>query len=70
MATEDLLFAGGVAALAGGIIIVLIMIILVIYLITALALYKIALKTKTENAWFAWIPFANIFLMAFIAKQP
>ena len=36
----------------------------------ALALQTIAKKTNTENAWWAWIPIANIILMLNIAKKP
>ncbi len=38
-----------------------------IYIFTALALMVIAKKTKTENAWLAWIPVANLYLMTKIA---
>jgi hypothetical protein len=30
---------------------------------------KIAHKTNTENAWLAWIPIANIFLLCSIANK-
>ena len=40
------------------------------YIYVSLALQTIATKTKTENAWLAWIPIANIFLMLSIAKKP
>jgi len=42
----------------------------VIYVYTALALMTIATKTNTPNAWLAWIPIANIFLMFNIAGKP
>jgi hypothetical protein len=42
----------------------------VIYVFFALVLMGIANKTKTENAWFAWIPILNIVLMLNIAKRP
>ncbi len=41
-----------------------------IYVWTALCLYFIANKTGTENAWLAWIPFANIYLMCKVAGKP
>lgn len=41
-----------------------------LYVYTALALQTIAQKTNTENAWLAWIPIANIFLMLMVAKKP
>lgn len=42
---------------------------IIMYVISAFALMKIAQKTNTENAWLAWIPIANIFLMVFMAKK-
>ena len=40
------------------------------YVYVALALQTIANKTNTANAWLAWIPIANVFLMLSIAKKP
>ncbi len=40
------------------------------YIYGALALMTIAKRTKTENAWLAWIPIANIYLMMRIGKLP
>ena len=40
------------------------------YIYLSLALMTIATKTSTPNAWLAWIPIANIFLMLSIAKKP
>ena len=37
------------------------------YVIRAVALMKIAQKTKTGHAWFAWVPFLNIILTFNIA---
>ena len=37
------------------------------YFAWGLALYLIAKKTDTQNAWFAWIPILNILLMLDIA---
>ena len=42
----------------------------VLYIYVSLALMTIATKTNTENAWLAWIPIANVFLMLSIAKKP
>jgi hypothetical protein len=36
----------------------------------AVATQTIARKTSTPNSWLAWIPFANIFLWANIARKP
>jgi ABC-type Na+ efflux pump permease subunit len=55
----------------GMVIVVCIMILIfALYIYTSLALYAIAKRTKTKNAWFAWIPFANIYLMTQIGKVP
>lgn len=51
-------------ALVGGIVA------LVFYIYSAITMMTIAKKTKTDNAWLAWIPFANIALLANIAKKP
>jgi hypothetical protein len=58
------------AALAGTVLMFVVVICLAGYVYVALALQTIATKTNTENAWFAWIPIANIFLMLSIAKKP
>jgi len=41
-----------------------------LYVYVAIALMTIANKTKTPNAWLAWIPIVNLFLMAQIGKIP
>ena len=61
--------AVGVAAL-GAFFIVFLCFALAAYVYMALALMTIAQKTNTENAWLAWIPIGNIFLMLMIAKKP
>jgi hypothetical protein len=40
------------------------------YIYMALALTTIATKTNTPNAWLAWIPIANLFLMFNVARKP
>jgi len=57
-------------ALAGTMLMFVVVIALAGYVYMALALQTIATKTNTENAWLAWIPIANIFLMLNIAKKP
>ena len=49
---------------------VMMMFFLVFYLYTALCLQVIATKTGTANAWLAWIPIANVFLMLNVAQKP
>lgn len=63
----DMIGAGaGVAALG----ITAIFIALAIYIYTAWALMVVAQKTNTQNAWLAWIPIANLYLMTQISKTP
>jgi hypothetical protein len=40
------------------------------YIYLSLALQTIANKTATANAWLAWIPIANLFLLLSVAKKP
>lgn len=40
---------------------------LAVYVWVALTLYVIAQKTGTSNAWLAWIPIANLYLMCKVA---
>jgi len=41
-----------------------------VYIWMALCLQTIAKKTDTPNAWLAWIPIANIYLMCKVADKP
>ena len=56
--------------IAAGMMIIYFILMAVFYIYMALALQTIAKKTNTENAWFAWIPILNVFLMLMIAKKP
>jgi Family of unknown function (DUF5684) len=58
------------AGLGMGIIFVALLFGLAAYIYMSLALQTIATKTNTANAWLAWIPIANIFLMLSIGKKP
>lgn len=58
------------AVFAGVFLIVVLVIAAAAYIYIALALQTIAKKTGTQNAWLAWIPIINIFLMLDIAKKP
>ena len=42
---------------------------LAVYVWLALTLYVIANKTDTRNAWLAWIPIANLYLMCKVAGR-
>ena len=66
----DLMGLGALAA-AGAIIVTLVIILVIaIYIYSSLALMTIANKTRTKNAWLAWIPIANIYLMTQISETP
>jgi len=43
---------------------------LIFYVYSALVLMSIAKKTNTPNAWLAWVPIGNLYLMTQIAKIP
>jgi len=58
------------AALAGTMLLFVLVCAAAGYIYVSLALQTIANKTGTINAWLAWIPIANIFLMLSIAKKP
>jgi hypothetical protein len=57
-------------AVMAGMLVPLMLFGLAFYAYLSLALQTIATKTNTENAWLAWIPIANVFLMLTIAKKP
>ncbi|MFH0752804.1 MAG: hypothetical protein V1914_04395 [archaeon] len=50
--------------------VVAVVILLAVYVYFAFALQTVAIKTKTPNAWLAWIPIANIYLTTAIAQVP
>jgi len=62
--------AAGMFALAGGMMIFFLLIFAVVYVLIAISLMKIAKRTNTPNAWFAWIPILNLILMIQIAQRP
>jgi len=62
--------AAGFMAVMGGFFIFMLIIGLALYVYYAICLMKIAQKTNTDNAWFAWIPILNFILMIKIAKRP
>ena len=68
----DILFSGadGFSALVGAFLIGFLVFIIAFYVYFSLALMTIAKRTKTENAWLAWIPIVNIYLMMKIGKLP
>lgn len=62
--------AAGIIAVMGGFFIFFLLLAIAVYVYYAICLMKIAQRTKTENAWFAWIPILNFVLMLAIAKRP
>ncbi|MFA5777314.1 MAG: DUF5684 domain-containing protein [Parcubacteria group bacterium] len=62
--------AKGFALFAFGMFAFVMIFAIAVYLYVAICLVKIAKKTNTENAWFAWIPILNLILMIQIAKKP
>lgn len=56
-------------ALTGTFLVLFIILAILIYIYTAWALMDIAKRLKTKNAWLAWIPIANVYLMAKMAKK-
>ena len=62
MAGEELLGASGLGFLAG-IFMVALIIGLIVYIYVAIALMTMAKKKKVPNAWLAFIPIANLYIM-------
>ena len=60
---------GGLMAFVTGLIFLMILMIVGIYVYFAFAWMTIAKKLKYENAWLAWIPIANLFLLPILAKK-
>lgn len=51
-------------------ILILLLLGLATYIYTALALYRIAKRTGTGNAWLAFFPIGNIYLMTDVGNLP
>jgi len=62
--------AGAALAIFGVVLLFVLVIVLVLYVYMAICYMKIAKKTNTSNAWLAWIPIANIYLLTKIAQKP
>uniref|UniRef100_A0A7C4QX97 Uncharacterized protein n=1 Tax=candidate division CPR3 bacterium TaxID=2268181 RepID=A0A7C4QX97_UNCC3 len=62
-------FGGFLGLFAGGMLVFMFIVFVVVYVLMALSLYKIAIKTNTnvKHAWFAWVPILNGILMLNIA---
>ncbi len=61
---------GSLAAMSLPLLLFAVVVGLGFYIYMALAIQTIATKTGTANAWLAWIPIANTFLMLSVAKKP
>ena len=70
MALGSVAGLGSLMALFAGILVFVLVLFIVFYIYMALALMAIAKRTGTPNGWLAWIPIANFYLMADIAKVP
>lgn len=68
--TADLASVAGLWAWLAGFGIAFAVVGLALYIFGSLALMKIAQRTNTPNAWLAWIPIGNVYLMTQIAKVP
>ncbi|MBI2448314.1 hypothetical protein HYV44_02005 [Candidatus Microgenomates bacterium] len=55
-------------AVAGGMMFFVFILAIVTYIALAISLLRIAKKTGTANAWFAWVPILNIILTLNIAR--
>lgn len=61
--------AGAALAVFGVFMSVFFIILIAIYVYMAVCLMRMAKKTGTANAWFAWIPLLNIWLLVQIAGK-
>lgn len=64
------LFGAVSAGMILGIIIFIVLATLIVYLYSAWAIYTIAVKTKTSNAWLSWIPVVQLWMYVAIPNQP
>ena len=60
---------GAYAAYFAAFLLIFIIIGIGLYIYSALAWYTIAKKLGYQNAWLAWIPIANYFLLPILAKK-
>jgi hypothetical protein len=58
------------AGLIAGAFLIFLLFFLAIYAFIAFCVMKIAQKTNTDNAWWAWIPILNIVLLLNVARKP
>ena len=70
LSSVDWTSLAGIWSLVAVMMIPVLIIGLALYIYSALALMKIAQRTGTPNAWLAWIPIGNMYLMTQVAKVP
>lgn len=61
--------SGGMLAMLGSFFLFFLFALFAVYAFIAVCLQLIAKKTRTENGWLAWIPLANLFLIANISRK-
>ena len=66
---QDSLVGGFTGTLLVIMLFLLIIFFVALYVYMALAFMSIAKKTKTKNAWLAWVPIANFYLLTQMAKK-
>jgi hypothetical protein len=54
----------------GGMLSFLFIVVLIYYIYFATCLFRLAKKTNTTRAWFAWLPILDFLLMTKIAQKP
>ena len=59
-----------IMSIIGGMLLFLAVFFLSYYIYMSICYYKIAKKTNTPDAWFAWIPILDMLLALRIAKRP
>ena len=69
MGIEELFLGGAGLGMLMGVWIAMMIFGIAAYVYMALALMKIAQRLNVEGAWMAWVPIANLVLMAKIAKM-
>lgn len=59
---------GALLAIGGIVILFIFITVIVLYVLGAYGLYKMATNDGVENAWLAWIPIANMYILAKLIK--
>jgi hypothetical protein len=60
----------GFLGLGEGMLFFLFIVVLIYYIYFATCLFRLAKKTNTTRAWFAWLPILDFLLMTKIAQKP